>query len=91
MTDLSKKPYNLSASQIDFVKQKVASMSTEAKIGQLFFVIGEDEENTDLKEFVKKYQPGGIMYRPDAAKKLQHEIATSQDASDIPLDRKSVV
>lgn len=85
MTDLSKKPYNLSASQIDFVKQKVASMSTEAKIGQLFFVIGEDEENTDLKEFVKKYQPGGIMYRPDAAKKLQHEIATSQDASDIPL------
>ena len=54
MTDLSKKPYNLSASQIDFVKQKVASMSTEAKIGQLFFVIGADEENTDLREFIKK-------------------------------------
>lgn len=85
MTDLSKKPYNLSAAQIDFVKQKVASMSTDAKIGQLFFVIGEDEENTDLKAFVEKYQPGGIMYRPDDAKKLQHEIATSQKASDIPL------
>lgn len=85
MTDLSKKPYNLSAAQIDFVKQKVASMSTDAKIGQLFFVIGEDEENTDLKAFVEKYQPGGIMYRPDDAKKLQREIATSQKASDIPL------
>ncbi|RMC40849.1 glycoside hydrolase family 3 protein [Lactobacillus sp. ESL0236] len=85
MTDLSKKPYNLSATQINFVKQKVASMSTEAKIGQLFFVIGEDEENTDLAAFVKKYQPGGIMYRPDDAKKLQHEIATSQNASNIPL------
>lgn len=85
MTDLSKKPYNLSAAQIDFVKQKVASMSTDAKIGQLFFVIGEDEENTDLKAFVEKYQPGGIMYRPDDAKKLQHEIAISQKASDIPL------
>lgn len=85
MTDLSKKPYNLSAAQIDFVKQKVASMSTDAKIGQLFFVIGEDEENTDLKAFVEKYQPGGIMYRPDDAKKLQHEITTSQKASDIPL------
>lgn len=85
MIDLSKKPYNLSAAQIDFVKQKVASMSTDAKIGQLFFVIGEDEENTDLKAFVEKYQPGGIMYRPDDAKKLQHEIATSQKASDIPL------
>lgn len=85
MTDLSKKPYNLSAAQIDFVKQKVASMSTDAKIGQLFFVIGEDEKNTDLKAFVEKYQPGGIMYRPDDAKKLQYEIATSQKASDIPL------
>ncbi|MCT6890176.1 MAG: hypothetical protein M3Z87_11090, partial [Lactobacillus sp.] len=85
MTDLTKKPYNLSSAEIDFVKNKVANMPLSAKIGQLFFVIGEDEDNTDLTEFVKKYQPGGIMYRPDKAQKLQHEIAVSQK------ERKSLV
>ena len=85
MTDLTKKPYNLSSAEIDFVKNKVAKMPLSAKIGQLFFVIGEDEDNTDLTEFVKKYQPGGIMYRPDKAQKLQHEIAVSQKASATPL------
>lgn len=85
MTDLTKKPYNLSSAEIDFVKNKVANMPLSAKIGQLFFVIGEDEDNTDLTEFVKKYQPGGIMYRPDKAQKLQHEIAVSQKASATPL------
>lgn len=85
MIDLTQKPYNLSASQIDFVNKKVKSMSKDAKIGQLFFVIGSDEDNTNLTEFVDKYHPGGIMYRPDNAKKLQHEISTSQEASDIPL------
>ncbi|KJY56406.1 glycoside hydrolase family 3 protein [Lactobacillus melliventris] len=85
MTDLTKKPYNLSSAEIDFIKNKVANMPLSAKIGQLFFVIGEDEDNTDLTEFVKKYQPGGIMYRPDKAQKLQHEIAVSQKASATPL------
>lgn len=85
MTDLTKKPYNLSSEEIDFVKYKVKNMRLSAKIGQLFFVIGEDEDNKDLTEFVKKYQPGGIMYRPDKAQKLQHEIAVSQKASQTPL------
>ncbi|MCT6903030.1 MAG: glycoside hydrolase family 3 protein, partial [Lactobacillus sp.] len=76
---------NLSAAEIAFVKNKITNMSLSAKIGQLFFVIGEDEDNTDLTEFVKKYQPGGIMYRPDKAQKLQHEIAVSQKASATPL------
>ena len=85
MTDLTKKPYNLSSAEIDFVKNKVTNMPLSAKIGQLFFVIGEDEDNTDLTEVVKKYQPGGIMYRPDKAQKLQREIAVSQKASATPL------
>ena len=85
MVNLTKKPYNLSKVQVDFVGTTVASMSTDAKIGQLFFVIGQDEEKTDLQKFVKKFQPGGIMYRPDKAQKLQREIAVSQKASKIPL------
>lgn len=85
MVNLTKKPYNLSKVQVDFVGKTVASMSTDAKIRQLFFVIGQDEGKTDLQKFVKKFQPGGIMYRPDKAQKLQREIAVSQKASKIPL------
>ncbi|WEV36519.1 glycoside hydrolase family 3 N-terminal domain-containing protein [Lactobacillus sp. ESL0677] len=85
MTDLTKKPYNLTTEQIDFVQKKVASMTIDAKIGQLFFVIGQDEDTTNLKDFINKYQPGGIMYRPDKAQKLQHEIETIQKESEIPL------
>ncbi|BDR60333.1 glycoside hydrolase family 3 protein [Lactobacillus xylocopicola] len=85
MTDLSRKPYNLSASQIDFVNRKVAGMSTNEKIGQLFFVIGQVGESNELQKFVKTYQPGGIMYRPDDAQKLQHAIMTSQKSSTTPL------
>ncbi|WEV44308.1 glycoside hydrolase family 3 protein [Lactobacillus sp. ESL0684] len=85
MTDLTKKPYNLSSEEITFVRQKVASMNINEKIGQLFFVIGQDEDETDLKEFIQKYQPGGMMYRPDKSSKLQHEIHNVQTESKIPL------
>lgn len=85
MTDLKATPYNLNDEQIKFVRETVAGMNTEEKIGQLFFVIGEDEGQTDLKQFVDKYQPGGIMYRPDKAEKLQREVATCQSESKVPL------
>ncbi len=37
LVDLSAKPYNLSAEQIRWVEDSIASMSDEEKIGQLFF------------------------------------------------------
>ncbi|MDF7638724.1 glycoside hydrolase family 3 N-terminal domain-containing protein [Lactobacillus sp. ESL0791] len=85
MIDLTKMPYNLTADQIKFVQQKIKQMSIEEKVGQLFFVIGQNEDNVDLKQFIVKYQPGGMMYRPDKAQKLQKEIAQAQKASKIPL------
>ena len=85
MTDLTQSPYNLTIAEINFIKNKVTNMPLSAKIGQLFFVIGEDEDKKDLTKFIQKYQPGGIMYRPDKAQKLQREIAVSQKASQTPL------
>mgnify|MGYP003364965565 CR=1 FL=1 len=85
MVDLSKKPYYLNQSQIEAVQKQVTNMSTAAKIGQLFFVIGQDETSVDIPAFVKKYQPGGMMYRPDAATKIKREITTVQTNSAIPM------
>ncbi|MDT9605758.1 glycoside hydrolase family 3 N-terminal domain-containing protein [Lactobacillus johnsonii] len=85
MVDLSAKPYFLNKDQIKYVQNTVKSMSTDEKIGQLFFVIGQDEDQVNIEKFIKKYQPGGMMYRPDKAKKIKHEIATAQSTSKIPM------
>lgn len=85
MVDLSAKPYFLNKDQIKYVQNTVKNMSIDEKVGQLFFVIGQDEDQVNIEEFIKKYQPGGMMYRPDQAKKIKHEITTAQFASKIPM------
>lgn len=85
MLDLSAKPYHLSQNQIDGIHQLVQQMSTETKIGQLFFVIGQDEDQVNIKKFIQKYQPGGMMYRPDQAVKIRREQMKANDSSTIPL------
>ncbi|MDU5334061.1 glycoside hydrolase family 3 protein [Enterococcus sp.] len=85
MLDLTKKPYHLTKEQIKLLQDKVKSMTLDEKIGQLFFVIGQDEEQMDITEFIKTYRPGGMMYRPAPAEKIKRQLATAQEASDIPL------
>lgn len=85
MLDLSAKPYNLSQNQIDGIHKLVQQMSTETKIGQLFFVIGQDEDQVNIHDFIQKYQPGGMMYRPDQAVKIRREQMKANDSSTIPL------
>ncbi len=85
MVDLKQKPYFLNDKQIKYVKDKIKEMSIEDKIGQLFFVVGQDSDAVNLSEFTKKYRPGGIMYRPDKAEKIKAEVNEIQESSDIPL------
>ena len=85
MVDLTKKPYYLTEEQIQLLQRKLQEMTLDEKIGQLFFVIGQDEDQVDIKEFVQTYRPGGMMYRPASADKIKRQLATAQEASDIPL------
>lgn len=84
MLDLTKVPYNLSTEQIKYIDKQISEMTLAEKIGQLFFVIGQDEDTVNIKDFVNKYHPGGVMYRPDNAEKIKHEVATIQKESKIP-------
>lgn len=85
MLDLTKAPYDLSTEQIEFIKSKINSMSLEEKIGQLFFVIGQNEDTVNIPEFISKYHPGGMMYRPDTAEKIKREVSKVQDSAQIPM------
>lgn len=47
MVDLSAKPYYLNKDQIKYVENTVKNMSVNEKVGQLFFVIGQDEKQVN--------------------------------------------
>ena len=85
MLNLATKPYNLNEEQINFIINKVDTMSTEEKIGQLFFVIGQDENQVNLDDFISKYKPGGVMFRPAPAEQIKRQVKQMQAKSDIPI------
>ena len=60
-------------------------MTVDEKIGQLFFVIGQDENTVNLDEFIDKYKPGGMMFRPGPAKDIKRQIKQIQSRSKYPL------
>lgn len=64
MIRLDKKPFNLHEEDINWVVNTLANMTLEEKVGQLFCIAGSLEEEKDIKEFLEKYKPGGMMYRP---------------------------
>ena len=74
MLNLTQKPYLLTTKQADSIHQLVSEMTTEEKIGQLFFVIGQDEERVSLDDFIDTYKPGGSCsdqdQRPKSVDKL---------------------
>ncbi|MBF6978922.1 glycoside hydrolase family 3 protein [Aerococcaceae bacterium zg-BR22] len=85
MINLAKKPYNLSEKEINIIQKKIANMSQQEKIGQLFFGIAPDENKVHLEDYINKYQPGGLMFRPGPAEQIKRQVLTMQSASTIPL------
>lgn len=83
--DLKGKPFYLSDSDIAWVDETLASMTTEEKIGQIFCVTDVITDPEELKAFVRKYKPGGFMYRTGEAQEIQEAQRAMQEASEIPL------
>lgn len=85
MIDLKESPYKLSDTQIDSIHHIINKMTLDEKIGQLFFLISPEIENEKLAEFIAKYCPGGMMYRPDHSQTIKEKIKFVQSASKIPV------
>jgi len=83
--NLKEKPFNLSDIQIASVEQKLNSMTLDEKIGQLFLPINFIEEEEELRNFVRKYQPGGLLNRPAPGAMNQKRHRVIQEASNIPM------
>lgn len=82
---LKQKPFFLNEEQIDFVKQTLDKMTLDEKIGQLFLPINYIENEEELRVFVKKFQPAGLMNRPAPAIQNQKKHRIMQEESKIPM------
>lgn len=82
---LKEKPFFLTKEQVAFVEDLLGQMSFEEKIGQLFLPINYIEDEEELRSFVKKYQPGGLMNRPAPALMNQKRHRLMQEESKIPM------
>ena len=85
MTDLKAKPYCLSDEDIAWVKNTIAGMTDEEKVGQLFFQLTAGITEDYLKELMEKYHLGGCRYNnmPGMAVKMQN--ATLQKYAKVPV------
>lgn len=85
MIDLKAKPFYLSDADICWVENTLASMSLTEKVGQLFCITDIITDTASLQTLVRKYHPGGFMYRSGDAAQIQQAQRAMQEASPIPL------
>ncbi|CZQ95415.1 glycoside hydrolase family 3 protein [Trichococcus collinsii] len=85
MVRLTEKPFFLTDYQISWVENTLSEMTVEEKIGQVFCPIAGNPDDQALTEFVHKYQPGGMMFRPMPAKTIRQAHGVLQNESKIPL------
>lgn len=82
---LKEKPFYLNEDQIHFVEETLSDMALDEKIGQLFLPINYIENEQELRTFVKKFQPAGLMNRPAQGKINQCRHRIMQEESRIPM------
>ncbi len=85
MTDLKAKPYCLSDEDIAWVKNTIANMTDEEKVGQLFFQLTAGISEEYLKELMEKYHLGGCRYNNMPAMAVKMQNATLQKYAKIPV------
>ena len=85
MVDLKKIPYNLSDEDIKWVEDTIAGMTSEEKVGQLFFQLTAGVDENYLKELMEKYHLGGCRYNNMPGSVVQNQNRILQKYAKIPV------
>lgn len=85
MVDLTARPYFLDEDGIRWVRDTIAGMSTEEKIGQLFFNMGSSRDEDYLRMTVEKYHIGGVRYNPGPSGEIRQQNYILQKYAKVPL------
>ena len=85
MIDLRAKPFYLDDDGCRWVQEKLASMTDEEKVGQLFCEILWDRPGSEPESLFDFIEPGGVMYRPFPGAKMRGFTERLQKRAKIPL------
>lgn len=83
--NLKAMPFNLDDDGVNWVKNTIANMTLEEKIGQLFVNMGSSRDEAYLTEMVQKYHIGAVRYVPAKASEVYDQNYILQTKSKIPL------
>jgi beta-N-acetylhexosaminidase len=83
--NLKAKPYNLTDSDIKWVRETIDSMTIEEKIGQLFINMGSSRTEEYLTGILNQYHIAGVRYNPGKAEEVYEQNRILQENSKIPL------
>lgn len=83
--NLSAKPFCLSEKQVQWVRQTLASMTEEEKIGQLFCPISFSSEENYLRHELLRFHVGGLLFKTSPSEEVRKALQFMQANSKIPL------
>lgn len=85
MVDLTATPFNLDEDAVRWVRETIAQMSVDEKIGQLFVNMGAERTEEYLTGVLDNYHIGAVRYNPGAAAEVWEQNHILQTKSKIPL------
>lgn len=85
MVDLKAKPFYLNETEIAWVENTIAAMSSEEKIGQLFIHLFLDLKPESCQAILEKYHIGGVRYMANTSENIREFASNIQKLSKIPL------
>ena len=81
---LQKAPFYLDYQDITWVRRTLDAMTTDEKIGQLFFPIAYSPQPEDLDRLLEAHV-GGILFRAGPAKEIREAHTYLQEHTRVPL------
>lgn len=82
---LRQKPFNLEEEDLQWVTSTFEGLTTDEKIGQLFFMVGYKQDGPFLTRLAGDLGIGGLMCRSMDKESVMATVSTLQSAARIPL------
>ncbi len=83
--DLAAKPFFLDEHATAWVRDTLATLTVEEKLGQLFCLGARSPDVDGIERMLEIVQPGGFLFRPAPAAEIQRAHRFLQDRSRVPL------
>jgi beta-N-acetylhexosaminidase len=82
---IKEKPFNLSDSDVRWVKDSLAGMTDDEKITQLFCLCGTRGTNEEVDSILEVGEPCGLMYRPFRTEEAVNFTKILHDRMKLPM------